>query len=142
MTLDFAARPAMTRDRYLVSPFFARVLFVVAAAIRAATLPERPRADSLRLMCSYCRLRFALFTPRGGMRAPPLRIASSAWTAKSGPRDRFVSTLCPVRAALLAALLFANAACAPAGAPRDTPSSVPVALPTAPLEPGLPTPTP
>ena len=59
------------RTRYLVSPFLARVLFVVAAAIRSAVLLERPRADSLRLMCSYWRLRFALVTPRGGARAPP-----------------------------------------------------------------------
>src|SRR2546430_16584367 len=56
-----------TRTRYLVSPFFRRVLFVVAAAMRSATLFERPRAVSLRLMCSYWRLRFALLTPRGGI---------------------------------------------------------------------------
>jgi hypothetical protein len=49
------------------SPFCRRVWFVVAAAIRFATFGERPRALSLRLMCSYCRLRFALFTPRGGI---------------------------------------------------------------------------
>src|SRR6267378_6411604 len=60
-----------TRTRYLVSPFLARVLFVVAAAIRSAVLLDRPRAVSLFLMCSYWRLRFALFTPRGGMDGPP-----------------------------------------------------------------------
>ena len=94
MTLDFAARPAMTRDRYLVSPFFARVLFVVAAAIRSAVLLERPRAVSLRLMCSYCRLRFALFTPRGGIRTPPLKsYLFGGMTAKSGPAATPVARL-------------------------------------------------
>src|SRR5436309_96511 len=42
------------------------VVFVVAAAMRFATFVDRPRAISLRLMCSYWRVRFLLFTPRGG----------------------------------------------------------------------------
>jgi hypothetical protein len=78
----------------LVSPFLRRVLFVVAAAIRSATLFDRPRAVSLRLMCSYWRLRFALFTPRGGIGTPPRKsylLTSSS--AKSGPRGRSVVTL-------------------------------------------------
>src|SRR5437879_3297464 len=80
--------------RYLVSPFSRRVLLVVAAAIRSATLFERPRAVSLRLMSSYCRLRFALFTPRGGMCAPPrISYLFVRATAKSGPHGLFVGTL-------------------------------------------------
>src|SRR3989442_14316952 len=55
-------RPVIFLREPFVSPFSRRVLLVVAAAIRSATLFERPRAVSLRLMCSYCRLRFALFT--------------------------------------------------------------------------------
>src|SRR5207245_2064001 len=69
-------------------------LFVVAAASRSATLFDRPRADSLRLMCSYWRLRFALFTPRGGIRAPPrISYLFDVATAKFGPHGRSLGTL-------------------------------------------------
>jgi hypothetical protein len=65
----------------LVSPFFRRVLFVVAAAIRFATFVERPLFIALRLIFSYWRLRFGLFTPRGGIDR------TSRWD-RSGIEDR------------------------------------------------------
>src|SRR5207237_3617186 len=56
---------------FFVSRFLRRVLFVVAAAMRFATLALRPLFSSLALMCSYWRVRFLLFTPRGGISTPP-----------------------------------------------------------------------
>ena len=60
--------PALVRLRLdFVCPASRRCLFTVRAAISLARFVLLPcfRADSL--MCSYCRFRFALFTPRGGM---------------------------------------------------------------------------
>jgi hypothetical protein len=42
------------------SPFRARSLFTVAAAICFARLVEAPRSFALSLMCSYCRSRLSL----------------------------------------------------------------------------------
>jgi hypothetical protein len=42
-------------------------LFTVAAAISFARLVLLPRFFADALMCSYCRARFALFTPLGGI---------------------------------------------------------------------------
>jgi hypothetical protein len=53
--------------RPLVSPFCRRVLLVVAAAMRFAAAVLRPCFFADALIFSYCRVRFALFTPRGGM---------------------------------------------------------------------------
>src|SRR5438309_673398 len=137
-----------TRTRYLVSPFFRRVLFVVAAAMRSATLFERPRADSLRLMCSYWRLRLALFTPRGGIGRPPRKSYLFArMTGKFRTTGRLIGRLLSVRARLVAVLLLSVAACGPATVTSDAPSSSPLALPTAspdpsPIPTAAPTPTP
>jgi hypothetical protein len=65
-------------DEPLVSPFFLRVLFVVAAAMRFATFALLPCFFAEALIFSYWRVRFLLFTPRGGMvfslaRKDPLR---------------------------------------------------------------------
>jgi hypothetical protein len=54
-------------DRDFVCPACARCLFTVRAAISFARFVLLPRFLADSLMCSYCRLRFALFTPRGGM---------------------------------------------------------------------------
>src|SRR5439155_23280148 len=61
-----AGRPAALRlppgvGRYFdfVSPFFARVLLTVRAAISFARFVERPCFFSLSLMCSYCRSRLS-----------------------------------------------------------------------------------
>jgi hypothetical protein len=51
----------------LVSPASRRCLFTVAAAICLARAVLRPCFCSDSLMCSYCRARFRLFTPVGGM---------------------------------------------------------------------------
>jgi hypothetical protein len=50
-----------------VSPFSRRVLFVVAAAMRFAVAVLRPCFLADALIFSYCRFRFALFTPFGGI---------------------------------------------------------------------------
>jgi hypothetical protein len=52
LELDF---PLERREREppFVSPFFRRVLFTVAAAIRFAVPVLRPRRFALLLMCSY-----------------------------------------------------------------------------------------
>jgi hypothetical protein len=50
-----------------VSPDSRRCLLTVRAAISFARFVLRPSFFSESLMCSYCRLRFALFTPRGGI---------------------------------------------------------------------------
>src|SRR5438093_5163231 len=111
--------------------------------MRSATLFERPRAVSLRLMSSYCRLRFALFTPRGGMCAPPrISYLFVRATAKSGPHGPLRRYAWVVRTGFLAVFLLSVAACGPAAAPRDTPSSAPVQVQSSPPEPGLPTPIP
>jgi hypothetical protein len=66
--LDFLAPDLLRPPRELfVSPACARCLFTVRAAISSAR--PLPRACSDSLMCSYCRFRFALLTPRGGMRS-------------------------------------------------------------------------
>jgi hypothetical protein len=57
----------------LASPDCRRCLFTVAAAIRFAVLLLRPLFFADALIFSYCRVRFALLTPRGGMSRPPLR---------------------------------------------------------------------
>jgi hypothetical protein len=56
---------------FLVSPAWRRCLFTVAAAISFARFVLRPRFLAEALMCSYCRARLLLFTPRGGMRSSP-----------------------------------------------------------------------
>jgi hypothetical protein len=43
-------------------------LFTVRAAISFERRRLAPRVRAELLMCSYCRLRFGLFTPLGGMR--------------------------------------------------------------------------
>jgi hypothetical protein len=55
----------------LVSPASRRCLLTVRAAISSARSSLVPRCSTESLMCSYCRVRFALFTPRGGMPVPP-----------------------------------------------------------------------
>jgi hypothetical protein len=66
--LDFLAPDLLRPPReFFVSPACARCLFTVRAAISSAR--PLPRACSDSLMCSYCRFRFALLTPRGGMRS-------------------------------------------------------------------------
>ena len=50
-----------------VSPASRRCLFTVAAAICLARAVLRPISCSDSLMCSYCRARFRLFTPVGGI---------------------------------------------------------------------------
>ena len=52
-----------------VCPACRRCLLTVAAAISLARLVLRPRFFAEALMCSYWRARFALFTPRGGIRS-------------------------------------------------------------------------
>jgi hypothetical protein len=60
--------PLLFRLRLLfVSPASLRCLLTVRAAISFARFVLRPSFFSDSLMCSYCRLRFALFTPRGGI---------------------------------------------------------------------------
>jgi hypothetical protein len=51
----------------LVSPASRRCLFTVAAAMRLAVALLRPCFFAEALIFSYCRVRFALFTPRGGI---------------------------------------------------------------------------
>ena len=52
----------------LASPFRARSLFTVRAAISSAVSSDSPRSRAESLMCSYWRARFVPFsTPRGGM---------------------------------------------------------------------------
>jgi hypothetical protein len=46
-------------------------LLTVRAAISSARSLLMPRFFPDALIFSYCRLRFALFTPRGGMQTPP-----------------------------------------------------------------------
>jgi hypothetical protein len=54
---------------FLVSPALRRCLFTVRAAISFARPALRlPRFCIDRLMCSYWRFRFGLFTPLGGIR--------------------------------------------------------------------------
>jgi hypothetical protein len=53
----------------LVSRFLRGVLLVVAAAMRLATFVLFPRFFADFLIFSYCRFRFGLFTPLGGIRA-------------------------------------------------------------------------
>src|SRR5688572_29305804 len=50
-----------------VWPALLRSLLTVRAAISFARFVLRPFFFADSLMCSYCRLRFALFTPRGGI---------------------------------------------------------------------------
>jgi hypothetical protein len=63
--------PADLRVRLpdLVSPASRRCLFTVAAAIRLAVAVLRPCFLAEDLIFSYCRVRFALLTPRGGIDA-------------------------------------------------------------------------
>jgi hypothetical protein len=62
LRLELRLRLLDRRERELpfVSPFFRRVLFTVAAAIRFAVAVLRPRRFALDLMCSYCRSRLLL----------------------------------------------------------------------------------
>ena len=59
--------PVLRRVERFVSLASARCLFTVAAAISFARRGLRPRCCSDSMMCSYCRTRFALRTPRGGI---------------------------------------------------------------------------
>jgi hypothetical protein len=66
-----------------VSPFAARVLLTVRAAISFARFSDRPSFSSDSFTCSYCRSRFALHD--WGIGAPPPRLVSrqatlSEWT--------------------------------------------------------------
>jgi hypothetical protein len=65
------------RLRPFVSPFLRRVLFVVAAAIRLAVAVLRPCFLTDALIFSYCRVRFALFTPLGGIAILPESFVSA-----------------------------------------------------------------
>src|SRR5215207_3830129 len=67
-----------------VSPLRARCLLTVRAAISSARSSPTPRSSSESFTCSYCRLRFALVTPRGGMCAdlPGLRVRPAAQRSK------------------------------------------------------------
>jgi hypothetical protein len=57
----------MDREGRFVSPASDRCLLTVAAAISVARFVLRPRRSADSLMCSYCRARFALLTPRSGI---------------------------------------------------------------------------
>jgi hypothetical protein len=67
----------------LVSPASLRCLFTVRAAISSAR--GLPRASSESLMCSYCRFRFGLFTPRGGIGFLLGTLPSTTSGAKTAP---------------------------------------------------------
>jgi len=69
------------RPRAFVSPDRRRCLLTVRAAISFARPP--PRFWIERLMCSYCRFRFGLFTPFGGIALP-----SSDGNVRSGRSSR------------------------------------------------------
>jgi hypothetical protein len=68
----FRLRPVV-----FVSPACRRCLFTVAAAIRLAVAVLRPLFFAEALIFSYCRVRFALFTPRGGIEPPLARLQNS-----------------------------------------------------------------
>ena len=68
-------------DPDFVSPFSARCLLTVRAAISFARLVERPCFFSESLMCSYCRSRFELHA--SGMCRTSLRVC---WAANACPK--------------------------------------------------------
>src|SRR6185295_6849793 len=59
-----------SRDDVRASPWRARSLLTVRAAISSARSSPAPRSSSESLMCSYCRALFDPFTPRGGLGDP------------------------------------------------------------------------
>jgi hypothetical protein len=65
-----------------VSPASRRCLLTVAAAIRFAVAVLRPLFLAEDLIFSYCRVRFALLTPRGG-------IVFSSSDGLRDPKERF-----------------------------------------------------
>jgi len=76
--LELLFLPPLLRPREdFVSPAFARSLLTVRAAISSARFSPTPRSSSESLMCSYCRLRLALFTPRGGIQTPRAPVAGA-----------------------------------------------------------------
>jgi hypothetical protein len=57
----------LARAFFFVCPAWRRCLFTVRAAISFARRVEPPRFFTDALTCSYCRFRFGLFTPLGGI---------------------------------------------------------------------------
>src|SRR5688572_27447294 len=78
-----------SREDVLASPFRARSLLTVRAAISSALSFEVPRSRSPSLMCSYCRSRFALHACCGI--APPFAICEEGRSRfRAGLFERWV----------------------------------------------------
>src|SRR4029079_11576681 len=75
-----------SRDDSLASPWRARSLLTVRAAISSAVSSDFPSSSRESLMCSYCRARLLpFFTPRGGTVFAP---SFASWSLPGCPGDQ------------------------------------------------------